>query len=213
MTSKLLFFLLSGAIILLSALGVAGAVYGNSFLERETQTIINLKAESLALDEQQRSLVQAKRDIEKYSELERIARTVVPQEKDQAVTVREIIKLAEESEVPVANISFPASNLGQALTKPNAAKTEGAAPATPAAPAPQATQVNPAQGIPGVYQSEVTVQSDATRPIPYKNLLTFLSKLEQNRRTANVTNLSVTPSSTNRNLVTFSLVVNVYIKP
>jgi hypothetical protein len=40
-----------------------------------------------------------------------------------------------------------------------------------------------------------------------------LQKLEQNRRTAHVTNLSIQPSEDDRNLVTFSVTLNIYIKP
>lgn len=217
MTSKILFFILTGITVLLIGSGLAGAFYGHKFLEQKTQSIISLKAESLALDEQQRSLIQAKKDIEKYSELERIAKTVVPQEKDQARTVREIVKLAEESGVPIANISFPASNLGQPASKPktggDAAQPTSGTTAQASSATTQATQLKPVEGISGVYQLEVTVQSNTSSPIPYDNMLAFLSRLEKNRRTAHVTNLSVTPSTVNRNLVAFSLVINVHIKP
>jgi hypothetical protein len=216
MTSKRLFFVLSSSLVLLVGLSIAGVIFGNLFLERETRKIIDLKIESLALDEQQRSLIQAKKDIDKYAELEQISRSVVPQEKDQARTVREIIKLAEESGVPIANISFPASNLGQGAAKKPAStqpSSDSESTKSPAAPTTQATQVKPVEGIPGVYQLEITVQSASSSPVPYENMLAFLSRLEQNRRTAHITNLSVTPSSANRNRVVFNLVVNAYIKP
>lgn len=215
MTSKRLFYVLCGVLVTLAGLSIAGTVLSNSFFQRETQNIIGLKAESMALDEQQRSLIQAKKDIEKYAELEQIAKSIVPQEKDQARTVREIIKLASESGVPIANISFPTSSLGQAPAKKNtgtqSSETQTKQPAT--SPTTQTTQVKPVEGIPGVYQLEITVQSAGSNPVPYESLLYFLSRLEQNRRTSHVTNLSVTPSSENRNRVIFNLVVNAYIKP
>lgn len=198
MTSKRLFFVLCSALLLLASASIAGTVFGNAYLERETQDIVTLKAESFALDEQSRSLVQAKKDIEKYSELERISKSIVPQEKDQARTVREIISLAEQSGVSISNISFPASNLGQATAKP----------ATPGT-----TQVKPVEGIPNVYQLEISIQSDSSKPVPYQSMLNFLARLEQNRRTAHITNLSVTPHNNDRNRVTFNLTVNAYIKP
>lgn len=220
MTSKRLFLLLTGCLALLMALGVAGVWFGNNFLQKEAEEISALKVEGVILEDQQRSLVQAKKDIEKYSDLEQVVRTIVPQDKDQAKTVREFIKLADESGIRIAAITFPSSTLGQApkTTTPAPAPTEGGAqtpqaqqPATPAAP--KTTQVKPVEGIPGLFQMEINVQSDSSVPVPYANLIAFLRKLEQNRRTAQVSNLTVSPSSEDRNLVTFSLILNVYIKP
>lgn len=217
MTSKRFFFVMLGVIVLLTGLGTAGTVYGNVFLQRQTQEIISLKVESLALEEQQRSLIQAKKDVEKYAELESISKSIVPQEKDQARTVREIIRLADQSGVKISTITFPASSLGQAPAKPAAPTTpaEGGTPAPvqPKAATTTTTQVKPVDGIPGVFQMEINVQADSSQPVGYGNLLSFLSRLERNRRTSHVTNLTVTPSTENRNQVTFSLVINIYIKP
>ena len=60
---------------------------------------------------------------------------------------------------------------------------------------------------------EISMQSDSSDPIPYENLITFLSKLEQNRRTSQVSSLTVTPSVDDRSKVTFSIIINVYLKP
>lgn len=211
MTSKRLYMILCVAILLLCIFSVAAVLFGNTFIEKKSQEIVAHKAESLALEEQQRSLIQAKRDIENYSELELIAKSVVPQEKDQARAVREIIKLAAENKIPISNIIFPASDLGQATTRKPAAGQEQPTPSTTAAP--PASQVKPVEGISGVFQMEINVQSTTQRPIPYENMLAFLAALEQNRRTAHITNLSVTPFSDNRNLVTFSLTINTYLRP
>ena len=199
MTSKKLFFILIGILVLLAAITGGGVYLGNNFLKERTQEIVSLKAQSLALDEQQRSLVKAKQDINVHSDLENIAKVIVPQEKDQARTVREITRFAEESGVGISSITFPASTLGQ--------QTTGKRPAASAK-----SQVEPVEGIPGVSRLEITVQSDTASPVLFTSLLDFLERLEQNRRTSHVTNLTVTPSSNNRNFVTFSLIINVYIK-
>ena len=86
-----------------------------------------------------------------------------------------------------------------------------AAPATPAAPA--ISQVKPVEGITGVYQLELNVNTDATSPITYAQLIDFLSRLEQNRRTAQITNLTIQPSPTDRNLLAVTLQLTIYIKP
>lgn len=198
MTSKRLFFVLLAAITLLGGASVAGVYFGNALLQKQTVTITNLRAESLALDEQQKSLVQAKKDIEQYSELETIVKTIVPQEKNQARTVREIIRFSEKTGIKIASVTFPASTLGQ----------DGAKQTTTA----DKTQLKPVEGISGVQQLELTVQSDVNAPIPYSDLLAFLALLEQNRRTSQVSNINVQPSELDRTKVTFSLTVNIFVK-
>lgn len=218
MNSKRLFFVLCALLVLLVSGAIAGTVFGNSMLKKKAENIINLKMESIALDEQQKSLVQAKKDIREYQELEQIAKSIVPQEKDQARTVREIIQIADESNVPIGSITFPASTLGQTAGRPTTPPANTGSSATggnnqPQAAATQATQVVPVEGIPGVYQLAINIQSVTSSPVRYQDMLNFLTNLQQNRRTSHVTNLSVTPSRANRNMVTFSLVINAYIKP
>lgn len=197
LTSKRLFFILWGLLLLLAGFSVAAVVMGNDFIESRTQRITDLRVESAVLDRQLESLAQAKQDVAEYSELATVAKSIVPQEKDQARTVREIINIAGKNGVPIANISFPASSLGE---KKSGSGTEE-------------TQVTPVEGIDGVYKLEITVQSAADKPVPYRNMLSFLSDLQNNRRTAHITNLSVTPSPENRDLVTFGLIINAYIRP
>jgi hypothetical protein len=223
MTSKRLYFILL-TLLVISLVGAAAAVYyGNSLLTARAGRLMSLKSESQVLGQQQLALLQAKQDIQRYSQLESIAKTVVPQEKDQARTVREIIALARASGVGIANIAFPSSLLGeQKNPAPAPAPADGAAlaappPAAPLAAQPTAppaalTQVEPVKGIAGLFQMDINVQG-SNRPVPYESLLNFLSRLEQNRRTAQVINLSVQPATADRDQVTFSLMLRVYIKP
>lgn len=216
MNSKRVFFVMAGVLCLLTALTIGGVVIGNSLLENKSKRLSELKLENRTLEEQQLSLNQAKVDIEKYSDLERIAKSVVPQEKDQARTVRELINIANASGIKISSVTFPSSSLGQAAQKPAATSnnTDGEATPAPKAPtAPPITQVKPVDNIKGLYQLEITMQSDSSAPVPYSKLLNFLSALEQNRRTAQVSTINVQPSLKNRDLVTFNIVINVYIKP
>ncbi len=199
MNSKRLFFVLTASIVLLCA-AILGVVYlGDKLLQERATALYGLKSESVELAEQQRVLVQAKKDIAKYAEIEGIARTVVPQEKDQARTVREIIAIANRTGIKIANISFPSSTLGSTDKKKKAADSS-------------ITQLEPVEGITGVYQLEINVQTDGTSYVPFSTMLSFLKELEQNRRTAQVSSLTVAPSSDNRSLVTFNVILGVYIK-
>lgn len=210
MTGRQLNIILIILILLIGGASIAAVVFGDSLIEEKSQEIVNLKAESKALEEQQLSLLQARKDVERYSEFEVIAKSVVPQEKDQARAVREIVKLAAETNIPISNIIFPASDLGQTSTLK---RTEPKPPGGNSSRAAPTSQVSPVEGISGVFQMEINVQSATQKPVPYESMLAFLAALEQNRRTAHITNLSVTPNSDDRGLVTFSLTINTYLRP
>lgn len=213
MNSKRVFFVMLGVVILIGLLIIGGTVYGNILLKQESKKLVDLKLQNRLLDEQQTSLIQANKDIEKYSELETTAKAIVPQDKDQAKAVRELVIIAEESGIKLNSISFPSSSLGQVQTVAPAANADNGETkaATPAAP--PITQVKPVEGITGVYLMEINIQQDATVPVTYAQFIAFLERLEQNRRTAQVSNISITPDAQNRNLVAFNLTVNLYIKP
>ena len=205
-----------GMIILVSLLGsgiIAMAILGNSILQKQSKKLVSLKLDNEVLNEQQTSITQAKKDVEKYSELNKEAKAIVPQDKDQAAAVREITKIASESGINLSSISFPASSLGQkAATHTSTDKTEGSDSAKKET-APPVTQVKPVEGIKGVYSMEITILQDSNNPVSYSGLINFLDKLEQNRRTAQVTSVTIQPIAKSPEKLAFTLVLNTYIKP
>lgn len=213
MTPKRYFYVMSSTLALSILLIAGGAFGGHYLLQKKSQQLTNLKIENKSIESQQAALVQAKKDIEKYSELNNIAKSIVPQDKDQAKTVREIVKLANENSVPIKSVTFQSSTLGTTATgaTPSATNnTSGEGAATPkAAVAP--SQLKAVTGIQGVYTLEIQVASAS--PVRYNDLLNFLNALENNRRTAHVTSINLTPNSKNRNLLDFSLTLNAYVKP
>ncbi len=215
MSTKKVYFGLIGVLVLL-VIGAGAALFlGNAMLQSKSSKLVELKLENRVLEEQQVALKQANKDIEKYAELETITKNIVPQDKDQAKSVREIIQIANESGINIASITFPTSTLGAAQPKPApAADTGGTETPKPAAPAaPPVTQVKPVSGINGVYELEITIQSDANQPTTYASLINFLTKLEQNRRTAQVAQINIQPKPDDIQSLTFSIVINVFIKP
>lgn len=208
-----MYFVMIGFVTLLAALNF-GAVFGaNQILSQKSAKLSDLKLESAVLDEQQSSLSQSKKDVDNYAELEAIANTIVPKDKDQAAAVREIVNIASSHGIKFASISFPASTLGQTQTSTSTTgSTEGSSNTT-VAPKSPVTQVQPVEGISGVYSLLITVQQDTTAPITYDNFIGFLHDLEQNRRTAQVSTVTVQPNPGDRNLITFNLTLNAYIKP
>lgn len=223
MNSKQFFFVLIAVIVLLVGGGAATLYFGNKILSQQSTKLVDLKLESQLLNSQQTALQTANKDILTYSKLETIAKTIVPQDKDQARAVREIVKIAEDSGVKLKSITFPSSTLGQApAAKPAAPPTDNnaqspttAAPATPpaAAATPTISQVKPVDGIAGIYVMEINIQSDDTKPIAYNTFINFLKRLEQNRRTAQVANIAIQPKQPENVLLTFTLTVNLYIRP
>ncbi|HEX5797185.1 MAG TPA: hypothetical protein VFX86_02230 [Candidatus Saccharimonadales bacterium] len=200
MSPKKVSYLMVAVVVVLSSALVAATVAGDLLFKEQSEKLSSSKAENQAIKEQEISLAQAKADIEKYNELDTIARAIVPQDKDQAKTIREIHAIASETGVSIQQINFDVSSLG--LTS-----------STQSGSTPGVTQVKPVPGINGVYSLELTASSGDSSPVSYYQFLQFLEKLEANRRTAHVTNIVVTPSEKNRDEVTFALTLNAYLKP
>ncbi|HLB66363.1 MAG TPA: hypothetical protein VJJ78_02090 [Candidatus Saccharimonadales bacterium] len=196
------------ALVVLMALGIfLSLAQANKILNKRSEKLIALKLDNRVLEEQEIALTKAATDVEKYTGLENIAKAIVPQDKDQAEAVREIVKIANETNVKLTSISFPTSTLGQAKAVV-ATDTTNPQPVKPSI-----SQVKAVETIPGVYVMEVNIQQDTNQPVTYGRMIDFLSRLERNRRTAQVTNVTVQPNPQNRSLLTFSLIVNIYIKP
>lgn len=212
------FFIVMVAALFLCGVLIVGAAYGgNTVLKKQSAKLNDLKLQNRVLGEQQTSLIQAKKDIEKYSELDKIARTIVPQDKDQAKTVREITGIAEQSGIKLESIVFGTSNLGQAAPAKPAPTASSEGEKAPATTAPKAATATPSQakavsGIPGVFALEITISSIDNEPIAYQKFLDFLERLENSRRTSHVERISITPSK-DRGAVSFDLTLNAYLKP
>lgn len=216
MTAKKFFYVLLGlcALAIISMVGMA--VLGNIILEKQSKRLLDAKIAQAVVDEQEKSFNQAKKDLTKYKELNEVAKSVVPQDKDQAKTVREIVKLAEESGVNIETFTFNSSTLGQkANTGASSGSSSGGSSgesATKAAP-PPVTQVKPVEGLSGVYSMEVIISSSSKNPASYYNFLQFLERLEGNRRTAHITNINLVPDKKKPGYLTFTLTLKLYIKP
>lgn len=202
MNSKRIFFGMLGLLVLLTGLVAGSVILGDKMMQKQSSKLVEVKLEDRLLQEQQTALIQASNDIKKYSTLQQIAQTIVPEDKDQARAVREIISYAQAANIPIDSVTFPSSSLGQVV--PKASSSTAATPLT---------QVNPVSGVSGLYEMPITVVSKLDSPIAFGQLVTFLASLENNRRTAQVVSIVITPSSLNPKLLTFTLIINVYLKP
>lgn len=206
MNAKRVYQIMVGLIILLGLLIIATVVFANNMLEKQSKKLVAAKLENEVLENQQLALNQAKQDLKKYEELNTLAKQIVPSDKDQAKTVREIIAIASEAGVSIASIGFPASQLGSTAASTNSGST-------PKVNTLNISQAEPVKGIEGLFQLEINVQSNSQRPATFSQLTSFLEKLENNRRTSHVTALSIQPNTVNRSLLSFSLTITVYLKP
>lgn len=221
MSARKVFYGLVVASFLLCGLLIGTAVLGNNIFKKQFEKLSDLKARNQVLEQQSLSLIKAKQDIEKYSELNDITTEIVPQDKDQARTVIEINRIAQESGIRLSGITFEPSTLGDSrpATPAPSDSSDGTdsstAPeqaATPTATNKALTQVKPVAGIPGVYSLGILIQTDETDSVSYEKFLTFLEKLESNRRTAHVGRISIKPANGGAD-VTFSLSLNAFVRP
>lgn len=207
MKAKQLYFVLVAALVLL-LFGFVGIAFAtNKLLGGQATRLSDSRAISQALSDQQTTLAKNKKDITTYGQLDTIAETVVPQDKDQAEAVREIVSIASQSGIDkLSSITFPSSSLG------GGAVATGAAAAGASRNA-DLTQLIPVKGMSGVYNLQITITQDSSSQVTYDQFTTFLSKLEQNRRTAQVSSISIQPDSAKAGVVAFTLVLNEFIKP
>lgn len=197
MTSKKLFISLSVALAV-TITGTAGAAYAfGSLLQSKATELANAKAQVEQLTLQQANLTKSKADIEKYEELNAIAQAIVPQDKDQALAVRELTNIAARNRITLASVNFPASTIG----------------GTGSAKKADLSQLEKVKSIPGVYALSITITNSSSNPVTYTQFSKFLEDLENNRRTAAVSTISIQPQDGNANRLVFSLVINAYIKP
>lgn len=198
MTPRKLYYALLACLILAGIGLLATGYIADSLLTKKAMTLKQLKAEVENQSTLQSELSKNKRQLREYSGLNQIAKTIVPQEKDQAVTIREISRMASESGIPkLSSITFPASTLGGA---------------TGVASANNISQLTPVKGLAGVYSLPVTVTLSSTNSVSYSQFMVFLDKLEQNRRTAQVTSVNITPFASDPSRISFNLVINKYVK-
>lgn len=201
--------------ILLVALGgcavvfILAATFGLSVLGTQSKKMTELKLQNKILDLQLTNLAQSKKDVQQYAYFKDIAKTVIPADKDQAQTVLEIFKIAEQAGISLQSVTFPSSTLG--------ARTP-----TSASSAPTKTlisQAQPVSGIAGLYSIELTItpqsgpQVPADKQVTYPKMLDFLRRVEDNRRTAQITQVNIQPVGTSGVAVNFSLNINMFIKP
>lgn len=216
MSSRQIRLALIGALAGLIVLFFALALGGRSLLIGNSQKLVDLKQQSKTADAQLTNLAASKKQVEKYAYFNTVAKTVIPSDKDQAQAVLDINRLADQSGIVIANISFPASTLGSKPATPS--KSDAATTSSQAA----ISQAKPVEGIKGLYSLELIVVPQTGAGVPdakkvtYAKFLDFLDRIERNRRTAQISQVSINPEAGEggpSQFIDFSLSVNIFMKP
>lgn len=221
MTGKKLRNILYGLIAFGLVVFIVISYFGMSILKKQSQSMVDRKAKSLSLEAQRKNLTAAKRDVEKYSSFNDVAATVIPRDKKQVQAIADIVQMANQSGILLQGIAFPNSTLG---AKPSTATQPGStSTATGSSTQLAISQAKPFSGIPGLYSLEVTITPNVddnlppTSKVTFPKLVNFLSAIENNRRTAQVTQISITPiddkSGPTGEYINFNLILNIFIKP
>lgn len=211
MNSKQLRYVLLGLIGFCCLVFIVVCTLGLSALKSQSQKLVNLKLQNQVATDQLVSLAKARVEVAKYSYFKQVAKTVLPSDKNQAQAVVDIFQMAKKSGIALSVINFPTSSLGLHTSL-------GAAEAAKADVLSQATRVS---GIDGLYSIELEIIPDTDKDVPkdqlatYPKMLNFLRQIENNRRTAQITEVTVQPISNDEDTpyISFSLKVNIFIKP
>jgi len=213
--SKRLRLILIGMLATSALLFLAIYTVGSSALQSKSKQVVDLKLKSRTTDSQLANFTIAKSEVEKYGYFKQVAKTVIPNDKDQAQAVLDIFQLANESGISIQSVTFPASTLGAKSTS----TTNNAQNATAQS---VLSQAKPVDSISGLYSIELTVSPGTDALVPadkkatYPKLLNLLNRIEHNRRTAQVTQVNIQPVGTDAGsseFINFSLVINIFIKP
>ena len=213
MNSKKFRLILIGIFALCVVAFIGLSFLGLSLLKSKSAKMVDLKLKNKTAEAQLANLEISRKDIEKYSYFKEVANTVIPNDKDQAQAVLEIFQMAQAAGIGIQSITFPSSNLG-AKTVPSASATTPTTPSTATQKA--ISQAVPVVGIPGLYSVQLTIspasgpQVAANQQVTYAKMLDFLSRIENNRRTAQITQVNIQPG--NGQQINFSLTINIFIK-
>lgn len=203
--AKQIRFILLALLGLVAIAFLAIAILGLNSLSGKSQKLVEVKLKSKTLDGQLTSLEAAKAQVEEYTYFNDVAKTVLPNDKDQAQAVIDIFNMANQSGIAIASVTFPTSTLGGS----SSASASGSATSA-------VSQAKPVTGIAGLYGLELTItpQTGASVPankvVTYPKFLDFLNRIEHNRRTAQITQVSIQPEG---QAISFSLTVNIFMRP
>jgi ABC-type transport system involved in cytochrome bd biosynthesis fused ATPase/permease subunit len=216
--SKQLRLILLGLLGLTVIVFIAVVFLGLSLLSKDSQKMVGLKLQSAAAQNQLTSLGVAKKEIKQYGYFKTVAQEVIPNDKDQANAVLQLNQFAAAAGFGLQAITFPTSTLGVSSLATGAVAAGNAQTAPAVA---LLSQALPVVGIAGLYSVQLTITPQTDQDLPadqqvtYNKLIDFLNRIENNQRTAQITQVVVRPlynSDGSFRALDFTLIINIFIK-
>jgi hypothetical protein len=193
MTPKKMNQLLKISLGAVTVLIIAAIYFANNKLTEVATNTSKLKAEIEITNQKLKNYEVTKSKIEELSYVKDIAAKVLPQNEDQSAVVAELADFAKRSNISTGSISFVDSTLTNKLPS---AKTKAKA-------------INPTpQGV-----SIIPVKFEVSGDAKYEDVLSFLKYIENNRRKMQVTEIALTPSGDNGDVLNnVSISLNLFAK-
>lgn len=203
MNAKKLYYIMLSFVVFMIIISGVLVYFGTQLMSKSAQNLVNAKLDIMQKDEQEIGYIKAKKDLEKYKDISELVDKVLPKDKDQARAVGEIYKIGSESNISIDRIQFPSSTLGL--------KTGSAASGTTSTTAaPSVTQAKPVEGLKSVLGIDVEIASSPG--MKYNDMITFLQKIESNRRSMQVKKIAVRPDL-DKKVLSFDITVTIFVKP
>jgi len=216
MSAKKFNRILLGILIMLVLATAGGLAFSNFFMKKSADKLVNTKLDNIAYDNQEQSYLQARKDLEKYADLNETLQMILPKTKDQAQAVSELYRIGDETNIKVESITFPSSSLGQkssAASTNNTSSSSNSSTSTTSSTN-SVTQAKTVDGMPGVLGIDISLKLAPTSgdSIDYDDMINFLQKVESNRRSMRIKQITVNTDIENGG-VTFELVLTIFVKP
>lgn len=162
--------------LVLCALITAGGLYlANYKIQHVAEETAGLKSKLEVNTKQIKQYETTKKKVDSLSDVNELAEKILPKQQEQSLTVAELSQFALRSRLKIVNITFKDSDEKKPVKGDTKKKTT----------------------IPsGVRVVPLTIQFQ--EGAEYQYILDFLKYVEDNRRTMQVTNISLTPMDTDR---------------
>jgi len=183
--------------------------YGINTYKTKSAKIIATKLEIEELSAKRERTISQKNELSKNQSSIELLEKIVPKNKDQALAIAEILKIAEENNIEIGSFSFPSSELGKNISTAKDASSQ------------KVTQTKPVEGINGLYAIETTLSNFNGEGLPsgsgisYNQLLSVLNAIEKNRRTMQISSIQIQPVFKANQISGYSptLTINLFVKP
>lgn len=210
MTAKNFNKIMIGLLCLVITGSAAMLYFGNLLMSKSSGKLITSKLNNIGFDAEEQNYLQARKDLETYSSINQTLQKILPKSKDQAQAVNELYKIGDETGIMIESIQFPSSNLGSK----SSTKSTGSSSSSSSSSVGAISQAKAVEGMPGVLGIDVSVSLLPTKgkSISYDSMISFLQKVEQNRRNMQIKQITVYADTINGG-VTFDLTLTIFVKP